>query len=70
MADITEVTQDMIIKQCDRCGMIYSPKDNPQKHNTLIRDCRQLHAVRPGYELDICPDCMDQLNKWLEEGKS
>lgn len=57
-------------KKCDRCGKLYeeyNTEKNDKKINgimTLNLDFqRKYYAHTP---FDLCPECTDSFNKWLE----
>ena len=56
-----------IAKKCDRCGKyhdIYNDKENPHSiipANANFRNQYYSHKI-----INLCPDCMNELKKWLE----
>lgn len=56
----------MKAKKCDRCGKLYECND---------RETLKLAKVFPGsYRnnkgYDLCPECLSELKKWFDKGKS
>lgn len=48
----------MNIKKCDRCGKIYE------------LDIRTIYSLIQGeYQLDLCPDCKNELVAWIKNEK-
>ena len=54
----------MNAKKCDKCGGFYLP--TAKEHDTIII----MKSIYSGpytdkKQYDLCPDCMDDLKKWL-----
>ena len=64
-------------KECDRCGALYKHYDRSDLKLATGKKCscvyNSIRLVRayldntygPGAFVDLCPKCMDQLEKWL-----
>jgi hypothetical protein len=52
----------MNAKKCDRCGALYDPKVSWEY--SVIKDC----PPYPEQRIDLCHNCMYELEKWLQEG--
>lgn len=62
----------MNARKCDRCGKFYekygiksgcSNKPNGILYATLYDD----HTYYSSKSFDLCPECMDELKKWISE---
>lgn len=65
----------MIVKRCDRCGMIFEHKSNMSNGinvvtNSYNDECQtnaETHNLNNSY-YDICSGCIRDFSKWLEFG--
>lgn len=59
-------------KKCDRCGALYDPWIFPSVsfveawRYSVVKDC---HPYPEEHKLDLCHNCMYELEKWLEGEK-
>ena len=56
------------ILQCDRCGNIITRDQYMQVHFPRF-DIKAQYNITSYIEIDLCNDCSDELNRWIEEGK-
>lgn len=54
----------MNAKKCDRCGSYYEPTN---EGNNALKIFNIFSLVGMKITRDICPDCMDDLQKWLKQ---
>ena len=54
------------VNKCDRCGTLYEYDYNFYigKHN-IYKDCHPYSD----YQIDLCPDCQTELEKWIKGDK-
>lgn len=50
---------------CDRCGQIYTPdKERPRY---TVWDNEKATMLTNSLDLDLCPDCAEKLEAWMEQ---
>lgn len=61
----------MNAKKCDRCGYFYLPcKGIHERENAIKITRREKDSEKVTTEhYDLCPKCMESLEKWLKEGE-
>lgn len=56
----------MDAKKCDRCGALYDPWAYGEAWRySVVKDCHPY----PEHKLDLCHNCMYELEKWIEGDK-
>lgn len=50
-------------KKCDRCGALYDHAE--AWRYSVVKDCHPY----PEHKLDLCHNCMYELEKWIEGDK-
>lgn len=53
----------MNAKKCDRCGALYEHNIKFGWKYSVIKDCHPY----PEQRIDLCHNCMYELEKWLEK---
>lgn len=63
-----------IAKKCDRCAVLYEPYNIDERTRretvngmTLI-NCNLIGGYIDNKLFDLCPRCMESLQKWIEAG--
>lgn len=63
-------------KKCDRCGAFYTKREVVRIHPVTAMDCdksaKRLRIIFNVWsketELDLCPECVDKLNQYFNDG--
>ena len=62
-----------LANKCDRCGKFYEhyPTGNKMEYNAIGRISKYSSGAicSEDYSLDLCPECMSEFNKFMNESK-
>ena len=63
------------VTKCDRCGAVYDndcvvlSKINDKKVDRMAISCIRNSAFDTRVWFDLCPECVDSLSVWLDQGE-